>query len=1258
MDNTMKRLMDTVNPANAKEIFDYLYAKFPDVISGKNFTALKSYSGVFGGVSHRDSFHPLGIYISGWFLPVNNYDRIEVYCGEIFLGNANLGVRRTDVYKNFPFYNEKNPGFDIFIGHHLQEIKSGQPLAIVVKKGNQTIRKEIISVDVYSPDDSISEIKQGISNRKRILAPTLTNRLPMILKFADKMPEYQFITLIEGMENNLEEVYRTCQQKYSLLSSDLNRLSIFMMAKLFLRNHFPENSDVDLNKDERLLFEQEPFLKNSAEIIAEKYNVAEEYSQKYVCTAYKYVTKLLLTIRPEVVLLWNKFGYFHLIFDGLCKKYGIPVIYMESGLLPGTLIFETFGQMGESYPALNSGEFSSLPVTDEELLKAAELRERLYENKLNRWTSSDPSVYKKDEASLVLEQLDKEKPTLLYAGQNDFESGLFPYTEHTKKFHSPVFGSSDEAAVFLGKLAADKGWNLIYKRHPMMQGRLAMELPENIIISDKIDIHDAIDIADVTITILSQTSYVSLIRNKPAVMLGYHQLAHKGIIYEAWDKKQIEESISNAIKDGFTDRQKANFIKHIAQLCKYYLYTDFEDDSVQYGKTMEDLLVFIDHVVADNQSVNYDILCKMNEDTVLVEKGTLKKSSLSEFTLDLNLKEKLKRRNIKYIITNRDFWHIGKKRGSIAEFLSADCTEETFYRNMMYISQIETKDLEAGNWKEQFKKVLLTALKRGPYHFGQFLYRCENLHDEIKNRLFIDDEIQNGFAEALEIMPKQIIEICAKEDKNDLVNVCFLMMKNALNNRDMEKENLVKCIEEIFDDAAVSDRRKSSFYELMFQCGMFTGEYLRQWTRLLMDSTDKDVLNYYGGMEMGWIAFLLPECIYPEYYIEKRKLLAHISAVMGGTYEKKQDNDENRRIALMVTGLHGKNNASTQLEIGLANELSRRGYDVTIFVADTQFINSDNLFPVMPVAKRTNFSTIFRNQHFLMKDNYVEIKYFDETASAEDRYHAYVKAIYEYNPLAILDITNDNAIYNPQLLNDFPVFSIPLNGYSSSASYTCYIARNIDLVKQCNEIYHSVDLDKCYEANLYIPWVIGEEKYGREKYRIKRDDFVMITVGNRLEFELTEEVQQGMRELLDCNRDMKWILVGNINNKFEYLQDLENRKQLIYWGYENNLTALYKMCDIYLDPPRSGGGGSVAGAVQTGLPAVVSKVPSDILPFIGAENAADDWNGELKLVLELYHSKVKRKKLAKSQQASLRSDRFKIENFGGVLERAIKDLKF
>lgn len=304
--------------------------------------------------------------------------------------------------------------------------------------------------------------------------------------------------------------------------------------------------------------------------------------EKAVSLYYEYLNQFFDIASPALFLLWNQFNPFHAIVEDVVKERKIKIKYMEFGSLPGTFALESNGQMGESLVTLKSSEFKKLPVDECELENARSVWDYLYRSRLNR----NEQVISDKMRSLFDQLRKKGRPIVFFAGHSEIEAGTLPYTERVKQFHSPIFKTNYEALSFIGSLAEQHGWTVVYKPHPLSYGK-KYSLPPNINIIEEGDINDFIDLSDVTVTILSQTAYISLIRHKPVVMLGYIQLKDKGCTYEAFSKDTIEASIKCALTKGITDEMQKNFVKHIAQLNKYYLYDNLVPRDLQYGMKLE-----------------------------------------------------------------------------------------------------------------------------------------------------------------------------------------------------------------------------------------------------------------------------------------------------------------------------------------------------------------------------------------------------------------------------------------------------------------------------------------------------------------------------------------------------------------------------------------------------------------------------------------------------------------------------------------------
>lgn len=346
-----------------------------------------------------------------------------------------------------------------------------------------------------------------------------------------------------------------------------------------IHSHSAEVSDV--SADIVTYVEKDETLYKAARLLRRKHAAAQPLHE-YGCVYYYYfyLTEVLKWIEPRSVFIWNTMGPYHSIAEYVSRLLGYPVIRAEHGVLPNTYTFDTLGEMGKSAPAVYAKEFDLLPITQGEYTEAGEIWSYIRDSGVNR------KIQWKGNIEEIKNRLRAENPVIFVAGQNDDGSGMYPYTEEVQKYRSPIFNSSTQSAIMLGELAAKNQWNLIYKPHPyvLLSEEERRRLSDRVILAEGIGINYLIDIADVVVTIVSQTAYMALLHDTPVLMLGYMQLRDKGCTYQAFTEKAVEPELKAALRNGFTQEQRTSFQKHIAQLVKYYLYDDCSDRQLRYGQ--------------------------------------------------------------------------------------------------------------------------------------------------------------------------------------------------------------------------------------------------------------------------------------------------------------------------------------------------------------------------------------------------------------------------------------------------------------------------------------------------------------------------------------------------------------------------------------------------------------------------------------------------------------------------------------------------
>ena len=392
------------------------------------------------------------------------------------------------------------------------------------------------------------------------------------------------------------------KQQFSKSNSLIN-VKYFSLPFTFGLNRYEPGVNVEVPEEFQEIVNEKEYLKLNEERIRLRHkDMGEGYPMAMTYFLYNYYCEFLDYFKPENVILWCEFYCGHNILKDICEERGINVIYMEFGSFPGTMALELNGEMGESDVAVKWEEFKELPVTEEDLMNAGEILEYLKDSKLNRRTQQ-----KTDALERFSKKYKPRRPVIVMFGQNDYESGIKPYTERSEKYHSPIFRSSDEAALYVEKLARKNNWNYIYKPHQMMVrvGEcLESSFSKNTLWVGDSDINELIDIADVAVTIVSQCGYVSLIRDTATVMLGNTQLKGKGCAYEPASIDEVESVIKEAVKKGYTQQQKEAFRKHAAQMFKYYLFDDGLPKDYVIGQDSDAIRDYLDKIAVSGAEKN------------------------------------------------------------------------------------------------------------------------------------------------------------------------------------------------------------------------------------------------------------------------------------------------------------------------------------------------------------------------------------------------------------------------------------------------------------------------------------------------------------------------------------------------------------------------------------------------------------------------------------------------------------------------------
>lgn len=363
------------------------------------------------------------------------------------------------------------------------------------------------------------------------------------------------------------------KEKEDFFSSLFSGLSKKNLSPCFLNIEdfcFQECASLDFH--DQFLSSSEKFSQlhlQAAALISIKYEIPFDRALFFAVDFEQKISHGIKQIQPKLMVLWNQFTWPALLIREICSQLSIRVIFLEYGYLPGSIVLNESGQMADS-EIVKLGDYQKKTLSSSDSKRALNYLNYAKELQLDR--KGDDNV------ALVREEFDfQDGLTNLYLGQNDLVSGLVPDWTPMRKRHSPFFTSSIEALLTLDELCQDKQLNLVFRPHPLTRDEDLKKCQDSFIepsfVVDKVpDLYRSIKKVDLVTTILSTGAYISLLLNKPTILLGRNSLTSSQCVYELSSLEDLESVYEKALHYGFTDEMKKYWIDHAAVLLKHYLY--------------------------------------------------------------------------------------------------------------------------------------------------------------------------------------------------------------------------------------------------------------------------------------------------------------------------------------------------------------------------------------------------------------------------------------------------------------------------------------------------------------------------------------------------------------------------------------------------------------------------------------------------------------------------------------------------------------
>lgn len=444
-----------------------------------------------------------------------------------------------------------------------------------------------------------------------------------------------------------------------------------------------------------------------------------------------------------------------------------------------------------------------------------------------------------------------------------------------------------------------------------------------------------------------------------------------------------------------------------------------------------------------------------------------------------------------------------------------------------------------------------------------------------------------------------IAEICTAEDKERLLTELFSLIDRE------------QCLQD-----------KIVMLRIFIEAGVISGELTRRFIALARHIAHLDS-RYLLLSDIAILPVHFSGCLYREFYLDLREAyreLVEAYELKVPSKDRETAESGKKKAAVLLNWL-GDSFCHGDFKRYLIEELVEEGFEVQIFCLDVRLWYSQMCFiePFDNMSCKVPPSENYALKHKQMIGEIARFQYV-QGRTVKQRMQQSIDKIFAWNPDVVIDITDEVAPQSYILNQYFPVYFVPMRGFPSSMFFGRKLVEGKRAAEYCNELFPSMSEGQMADCFMKVAMPEKIEHRDRKEFHWRRQDFIMITVGGRLDHELQEDFLRQICGMMRKNYDIKWLLVGT--SKIPILKDechdLLMSGQIQVMGYESNLAGVLAICDVFLNPKRSGGGITQLWAAELGVPVIADAgMWFDEMETLGWENLCWSCTEQIEKILKM-----------------------------------------
>lgn len=393
-----------------------------------------------------------------------------------------------------------------------------------------------------------------------------------------------------------------------------------------------------------------------------------------------------------------------------------------------------------------------------------------------------------------------------------------------------------------------------------------------------------------------------------------------------------------------------------------------------------------------------------------------------------------------------------------------------------------------------------------------------------------------------------------------------------------------------------------------------------------------------------------------EYKISKeiyRHILEEIQEEMGTLHSYLPYINRRKTIIIIVSQILSINHAPTKKVIDFYRFFKEFGYEVKVFVCfHPGKINSDSVFwydahTIRNFALNTTFFEYNTGSEKMEGYNLIlhAQGYLQELRET-------VRKVWEEQPEFIFEIGDQTIL--AELCNSFTTVvtmgltkTVPVTNAPIIANFFDYseeeMKRYISFLSENQRMVHVKHYAKGIQ-NLNTK--DANPSYQKQDFGISQESFVIVIAGNRLDLEITDKFWNILYEILEKDEKFVIFFIGDCQKLQEKVTGQKYTDRIFFSGSVIYFKETIAVGDLFLNPPRQGGGTGAAHAIAADIP-VITLDNCDVESSVGKAFVCDSIE-EMPLLVYKYFSDLEFMKQQKEFCKKRVEEKMNVDSIGNL----------